>query len=91
MPLSQVVADGLAAEFPPVRSLDVVWSTLPTQRSSFVGRAEEVARVRQALGAGRLVSLCGPGGVGKTRLAVEVAHKELSGRGGVFRGPGLSR
>jgi predicted ATPase len=82
--LFQVAADGLESEFPPVRSLDAVWSTLPTQRSSFVGRAEEVARVRQALGAGRLVSLCGPGGVGKTRLAVEVAHRELPGRGAAW-------
>jgi predicted ATPase/DNA-binding SARP family transcriptional activator len=50
----------------------------PAQLSSFVGRAEDVAGVTDLLGVARLVTLTGPGGVGKTRLAVEVA----SSRGG---------
>ena len=82
--LFQVRAEGLAAEFPPVRSLDAVHSTLPVQRSSLVGRAEEVARVRRDLESARLVSLSGPGGVGKTRLAVEVAHRDLPTRGAAW-------
>ena len=46
---------------------------LREQLSSFVGRNTELEQLRQAVRAGRLVTLTGPGGVGKTRLAVEVA------------------
>ncbi|MFZ3498447.1 ATP-binding protein [Streptomyces sp. 5.8] len=48
---------------------------LPAPVSSLVGREEAVARVCAALGAGRLVTLCGPGGVGKTRLALAAAAR----------------
>ncbi|WP_213454372.1 LuxR C-terminal-related transcriptional regulator [Rhizomonospora bruguierae] len=48
-------------------------AVLPEARTSFVGRAEELEVVRTALGTSRLVSLTGPGGVGKTRLAVTAA------------------
>lgn len=46
---------------------------LPAQLTSFVGRADEVRRVTKWLGEARLVTLTGPGGAGKTRLAVETA------------------
>jgi DNA-binding SARP family transcriptional activator len=49
---------------------------LPAQLTSFVGRAEEVRRVGKLLGEARLVTLTGPGGAGKTRLAVEAAGRE---------------
>ncbi|MFE7296058.1 BTAD domain-containing putative transcriptional regulator [Streptomyces sp. NPDC057579] len=45
----------------------------PAQLTSFVGRADEVAEVAEVLRVARLVTLLGPGGVGKTRLSVEVA------------------
>ncbi|WP_405765320.1 ATP-binding protein [Streptomyces sp. NBC_01538] len=48
-------------------------SGLPAPFTSFVGRGEEVAEARRLLGVARLVTLKGPGGVGKTRLALEVA------------------
>jgi predicted ATPase/DNA-binding winged helix-turn-helix (wHTH) protein len=48
---------------------------VPAPLTSFVGRDEELAQLRKLLGAGRLVTLTGPGGVGKTRLAAEVAGR----------------
>ncbi|MEV4575711.1 BTAD domain-containing putative transcriptional regulator [Nonomuraea jabiensis] len=52
--------------------------------TSFVGRAAELARVRRQLGTGRLVTLVGPGGAGKTRLATTVAAELLAGCGAVW-------
>ncbi|MEO3825239.1 BTAD domain-containing putative transcriptional regulator [Actinomadura sp. B10D3] len=49
---------------------------LPAQLTSFVGREEELRRVGKMLASGRLVTLLGPGGAGKTRLAVEAAGRE---------------
>jgi predicted ATPase/DNA-binding CsgD family transcriptional regulator len=46
---------------------------LPAERTSFVGRRGEVAAIRRALSGARLVTLTGPGGVGKTRLALRAA------------------
>ncbi|HSL97551.1 MAG TPA: tetratricopeptide repeat protein [Candidatus Deferrimicrobiaceae bacterium] len=72
-PLCQIVADGLRLEFPPLRSLDARPNNLPTQLTSFVGREHELAEVRRLLAANRLVTLTGPGGTGKTRLALQAA------------------
>ncbi|MDQ0989234.1 LuxR C-terminal-related transcriptional regulator [Streptomyces sp. V3I7] len=47
---------------------------LPAEQSSFVGRAEEIARIRRALEQGRSVTLVGPGGVGKSRTALRAAR-----------------
>ncbi|MFI7707363.1 ATP-binding protein [Nonomuraea sp. NPDC049480] len=49
--------------------------SLPAEATSFVGRRHEVAEVRQLLSASRAVTLTGPGGVGKTRLALRVGHE----------------
>ncbi|HZX03135.1 BTAD domain-containing putative transcriptional regulator [Kribbella sp.] len=49
-------------------------AALPAPLNPLIGRAETLAAVRQQLGANRLVTLVGPGGVGKTRLAVEVGR-----------------
>jgi predicted ATPase len=46
---------------------------LPAEASSFIGRRRELAELRHKLSAARLVSLVGPGGVGKTRLAIRIA------------------
>ncbi len=59
--------------FPPLRSLDVLPGNLPLVVTSLVGRKDDVGRVAAALAAGRLVTLVGVGGVGKTRLALQVA------------------
>ena len=57
----------------PVRSLDVVPNNLPVMFTSFVGRATQVAALRTQLSGSRLVTLTGPGGSGKTRLAAQTA------------------
>jgi Mrp family chromosome partitioning ATPase len=72
-PLAQLVIDGLPADFPPVRSLDVRPNNLPTQLTSFVGREAELAIAADLLAATRLLTLTGPGGTGKTRLALQLA------------------
>lgn len=48
---------------------------LPSSLSSFVGRQDDVAAVTDALARSRLVTVCGPGGIGKTRVALEVARR----------------
>jgi predicted ATPase/class 3 adenylate cyclase len=69
----QVRAPGLRTDFPPLRALDVSPGNLRPAITSFIGRQSEVAEVDTALRAHRLVTLTGVGGVGKTRLAQEVA------------------
>ena len=71
----QVRAPGLRAEFPPLRALDTSPGNLRRAATSFIGRESEVAEVEAALRAHRLVTLTGVGGVGKTRLATEVAAR----------------
>ena len=60
-------------EFPPLRTLDELPGNLPVQRTSFIGRADEVKELAALVGTERLVTLTGPGGVGKSRLALQVA------------------
>ncbi|MGB9222497.1 ATP-binding protein, partial [Mycobacterium sp.] len=69
----QVRAAGLRTEFPPLRTLDATPGNLRPAATSLIGRESEVAEIRAALSAHRLVTLTGVGGVGKTRLATEVA------------------
>jgi predicted ATPase/class 3 adenylate cyclase len=73
----QLRGPGLAEDFPPLRSLDAFPGNLPLQVSSFIGRDREVARIAKALGEARVVTLTGVGGVGKTRLAMQVAAEVL--------------
>jgi predicted ATPase/class 3 adenylate cyclase len=72
----QLTIDGLPAEFPPIRSLETP-TNLPTQRTSFVGREREVAGVKELLRGPGLLTLTGPGGSGKTRLALQAARELL--------------
>ena len=73
----QVSAPDLPSEFPPLRSLENWPNNLPRQLSSFVGRADALAEASQRLTTTPLLTLTGPGGVGKTRLALEVAAEAM--------------
>ncbi|WP_369829688.1 AAA family ATPase [Mycobacterium sp. E2479] len=71
----QVRAPGLRTDFPPLRVLDASPGNLRLATSSFIGREAELDEVQAAVKAHRLVTLTGVGGVGKTRLALEVARR----------------
>jgi predicted ATPase/class 3 adenylate cyclase len=79
----QLQAEGLPAQFPPLRSLGnpALANNLPAQLASFVGRDKELAEVRALAGSSRLVTLTGAGGAGKTRLALQLAAGLLDGSG----------
>src|SRR6516165_6010078 len=62
-------------DFPPLRALDAGPGNLRPQATSFIGRESELDEVQTAIKAHRLVTLTGVGGVGKTRLASEVAAR----------------
>jgi predicted ATPase/class 3 adenylate cyclase len=72
----EVRAAGVKREFPALRSLDSVRHNLPILRSTFVGREDELVEVSGRLESGRLVTLTGSGGCGKTRFALEVAARQ---------------
>ncbi len=69
----QLSGPGLAAEFPPLATLDARPHNLPVQVTSFVGRERETADLKRLLATARLVTLTGIGGTGKTRLALQAA------------------
>jgi hypothetical protein len=71
--LYQVRAEGLKEVFPALKTLDAAPGNLPAQATSFIGREKDLAEVATLLRAARLVTLTGVGGVGKTRLAMQVA------------------
>ena len=64
---------GRSESFPPLESLDSFPGNLPAQVTSFIGRNADGAAVIAALGESRVVTITGVGGVGKTRLALQVA------------------
>ena len=69
----QLSHKGLAAHFPALKTLDTLPNNLPLQLSSFVGREIEISEVENLLSEFRLVSILGPGGAGKTRIALQIA------------------
>ncbi|MDT5189908.1 MAG: hypothetical protein QOI28_2159, partial [Mycobacterium sp.] len=66
----------LRSEFPPLRTTKAAHSQrLPVQLTNFIGRKAELAELHRLLDVDRVVTLTGAGGVGKTRLAIEVASR----------------
>jgi predicted ATPase/class 3 adenylate cyclase len=72
--LYQLHIDGQRADFPPIRSLARTVANLPAALTTIVGRDEDVDAVLALLREGRLITVTGPGGTGKTRLVQEVAR-----------------
>jgi predicted ATPase/class 3 adenylate cyclase len=78
----QIVHPDLPSAFPPIRSLEAQPTTLPFQATTLVGRQQAVAEIRHLLQRDdvQVLTLTGPGGIGKTRLAVEVARSQIEER-----------
>jgi predicted ATPase/class 3 adenylate cyclase len=72
--LFQAIVGGLASDFPALRTQDTQPGNLPEPTTSFLGRESDVAAVAKLLEKGRLITLTGAGGTGKTRLSIEVAR-----------------
>lgn len=71
--LCQIVHPRLRSDFPPLRSMASTPNNLAEQLNSFVGRDREMEQVRQLLANSRLLTLLGMGGLGKSRLSMQVA------------------
>jgi predicted ATPase/class 3 adenylate cyclase len=70
--IGQLVVDQLPSEFPAIRTLEIP-TNLPVRLTSFVGRERQLKEITRLMESARLVTLTGPGGTGKTRLAIHVA------------------
>jgi predicted ATPase/class 3 adenylate cyclase len=77
----QLTHADLLSDFPPIRTLAERTGNLPLPVSSFIGRDRELEQATAVLGQARVVTLTGPGGVGKTRLALQAAV-QVAGRFG---------
>lgn len=75
--LFQVVVPDLPGNYPALKTFDLLANNLPLQLTSFVGREHEKEEVRRLLSTSRLLTLTGVGGVGKTRLALQLAAEVL--------------
>jgi predicted ATPase len=75
--LWQMVAPDLQQDFPPLQSLKERPNNLPVQLTSFIGREQEVGEVKKRLEKNHLITLTGSGGIGKTRLSIQVASELL--------------
>ena len=71
--IDQLVVAGLHEDFPPIRSLDARPNNLPVELTPFVGRERELDELRALLETTAAVTLTGPGGTGKSRLALQLA------------------
>ena len=75
--LHDLVIDGLSAEFPALRTRRAKQTNVRPRRTSFVGRTRAMDDIERLLGETRLLTLTGTGGTGKTRLALEIASRQL--------------
>jgi predicted ATPase/class 3 adenylate cyclase len=85
--LHQLLVEGLASDFPPLKTLETRLTNLPAQPTPLIGRERELAELEGLLGRSdvRLVTLTGPGGTGKTRLALQLGAELIEAfEAGVF-------
>ena len=75
----QLVHPQLRVDFPPLRSLEATPNNLAQQLNSFIGREREAAEVKALLESNRLVTLLGMGGIGKSRLSVQLGAEVMDG------------
>jgi len=77
--LYQLTTSDLPSDFPPLNTLEVVNHNLPTQLTAFLGREAELASLQTLLSDSnnRLITIVAPGGMGKTRLSLEVARQMI--------------
>ena len=73
----QLLHPALRPDFPALRSLEKTPNNLPHALTTFVGRERELAELRELLARSRLLTITGMGGIGKTRLALQLAAREL--------------
>lgn len=73
----QIVTSDLPSDFPPLQYSERVPHNLPVQLTRFIGREREIAEVKRLFSTARLLTLTGAGGIGKTRLALQVAAEML--------------
>ena len=76
-PVHQLLHPALRAQFPPLRALAATPTNLLQPLNSFVGRERELAELRERLARTRLLTLLGMGGIGKSRLSIELARSLL--------------
>jgi predicted ATPase/class 3 adenylate cyclase len=76
--LFELMVEGRNVRFPPLRSLSTMTNNLPVPRTSLIGRDGLVEEVSKLVDGGQLVTLTGPGGAGKTRVAVAAADGSAS-------------
>jgi len=82
--LYQLDVTGLPTTFPPLRVADASSTNLPVRLTSFVGRDQDLVELGALLDTARLVTLTGPGGIGKTSLAIELARSREGVPDGVW-------
>ncbi len=75
--VNQIIHAGLRRDFPALRSLEATPNNLPQQVTSFIGRDRELREACQLLAGTRLLTVLGPGGIGKTRMSLQVAAEVL--------------